>query len=124
MADEYEVVEALFKAAEKGECASVTQMIKTHGVAILDKRNDSGNTPFLAALDEVGAMQVMYDAYGPSILKQTDKLGRTAMHEAALLGKLAAVNQLLEWDPKLIDARDITDTAKRRTLTHRPLRAA
>jgi len=111
-ADEYEVVEASFKAAKKGECAALTQMIKTHGVAILDKRNDHGDTPFLAAASrgQAGAMPLMYDAYGPSILKQTYKNGRTAMHWAAANGHVAAVNKLLEWDLTLLDACDKTGT--------------
>mmetsp|Transcript_27869 Transcript_27869/g.69582 ORF Transcript_27869/g.69582 Transcript_27869/m.69582 type:complete len:147 (+) Transcript_27869:250-690(+) len=53
-------------------------------------------------------MKVMYDRYGPSILQQRDIGDQTALHWAAWGTKLAAVNQLLAWDPKLIDARDRT----------------
>jgi len=49
-------------------------------------------------------MKVMYESK-PDVLQQTDKYDYSALHFAARHGCLAAVNQVLEWDPKLIDGR-------------------
>ncbi|CEM07005.1 unnamed protein product [Vitrella brassicaformis CCMP3155] len=65
-------------------------------------------TPFIVAAAEghVGVMSVMYESK-PDVLQQTDnQLGNTALHRAAWSGRVAAVNKLMEWDPKLIDARN------------------
>jgi len=91
---------------------SVIGLIKKHGPDILDKRDESGDkaTPFLLAAekDHVDIMSVMYESK-PDVLQQTDHWnGCNAMHWAAWEGHVAAVNKLLEWDPKLIDARSKT----------------
>jgi len=65
-----------------------------------------GDTPFIVAAQRghVGIMSVMYESR-PDVLQQTDtKIGYTVMHYAVLNGRVAVVNQLLEWDPKLLDA--------------------
>jgi len=50
-------------------------------------------------------MSVMYKSK-PDILQQTTtRPGWNAIHWAATNGHVAAVNKLLEWDPKLIDSR-------------------
>ncbi|CEM24636.1 unnamed protein product [Vitrella brassicaformis CCMP3155] len=57
-----------------------------------------------AGLGNFGIMKVMYESK-PDVLQQTDKYDYSALHFAARHGCLAAVNQVLEWDPKLIDGR-------------------
>mmetsp|Transcript_16339 Transcript_16339/g.46486 ORF Transcript_16339/g.46486 Transcript_16339/m.46486 type:complete len:116 (+) Transcript_16339:826-1173(+) len=49
-------------------------------------------------------MSVMYEKYGPAILQQTNEAGQTALF-AAQFDNAAAVAQLLEWEPKLLDGR-------------------
>ncbi|CEM38514.1 unnamed protein product [Vitrella brassicaformis CCMP3155] len=102
---------SIFEAVDKGDLLGVTQILDKHGKEMLDTRDEElGATPFIeaAAKGHVAIMKVMYDRYGSSILQQRDNNGRTALHWAAWGKKLAAVNQLLAWDPKLIDARSNT----------------
>jgi len=95
-----EANETFKDAARRGDEEAVTQLMNTHGVDFVEREL------FLeAALQgHVGIMSVMYKSK-PDVLLQTNKTGETAMHLAAYHGHLAAVDQLLEWDPKLIDAR-------------------
>jgi len=50
-------------------------------------------------------MKVMYESK-LDVLQQTSGIGFNALHYAASKGHVAAVNQLLAWDLKLIDARN------------------
>jgi len=101
----------IFEAVKAADEQSVRLLIERDGKDILDKRErDKYNfefTPFLKAAQkgEVGVMSVMY-ASKPDVLQQTTVRGDTAIHRAAVRGHGAAVSRLLEWDPKLIDARD------------------
>ncbi|CEL96932.1 unnamed protein product [Vitrella brassicaformis CCMP3155] len=49
---------------------------------------------------KIEAMKFLYEMDG-SILQQTGQDGYTALHWAAHEGHVAAVNKLMEWDPKL-----------------------
>jgi len=103
----------IFKAAEVGDVEAVRALIASDrykdGKSILDKRDESQykNTPFLVAAEKghVDVMSVIHEKK-PDVLQQTDENRDNALHHAASNGRLAAVDQLLEWDPKLIDARD------------------
>jgi len=97
----------IFKAVRDNDEESVRLLIAKEGKDILDKRYGyAARTPFLLAAEEghVGVMKVIHERK-PDVLKQTDEYGENALHWAAEYGRLAAVNQLLSWDPKLIDAR-------------------
>ncbi|CEM38044.1 unnamed protein product [Vitrella brassicaformis CCMP3155] len=99
----------MFDAVKFADEQSVRLLIKRDGKNILDKRDNNEWTPFLKAAWEghVGVMSAMYESK-PDVLQQTETspYGWNAMHYAAMKGHAAAVNKLLEWDPKLIDARD------------------
>ncbi|CEM23315.1 unnamed protein product, partial [Vitrella brassicaformis CCMP3155] len=82
----------IFDAVNAGDEAveAVRLLINKEGKDILDKRDDYEITPFLLA-----AQKCQY--------------GSNALHRAAGSGHVAAVNKLLEWDPKLIDAHTWAD---------------
>ncbi|CEM00698.1 unnamed protein product [Vitrella brassicaformis CCMP3155] len=105
----------VFDAVLAGDEQSQTLrlLISKDGNHILDKRDESKLkfTPFLRAVEEghVGVMSVMYESK-PDVLQQTTGGGDNAMYLAAEYGHVAAVNQLLEWDPKLLySPDDVTD---------------
>ncbi|CEM38517.1 unnamed protein product [Vitrella brassicaformis CCMP3155] len=103
----------IFEAVNDGNLLRVTQLIDKRGKKILDTRDEDSFTKFTPVIEaaeegKVDIMKVMYERYGPSILQQRDTGGESALHWAAFCKQLAAVNQLLAWDPKLIDARDRT----------------
>ncbi|CEL96908.1 unnamed protein product [Vitrella brassicaformis CCMP3155] len=90
---------ALHFAGQKGNVASVEQLL-VWDPKLIGARSDYGSTPFMEAAREghVDVMSVMYES--------KPDWGSNAMHLAAQEGQVAAVNKLMEWDPKLIDARN------------------
>ncbi|CEM06999.1 unnamed protein product [Vitrella brassicaformis CCMP3155] len=101
----------IFEAVNAADPQNVRLLIARDGKGILDKRDNNGWTPFIKAATKghVGVMSVIYESK-PDVLQQTDETyGSNAMHKAALYGHVAAVNQLMAWDAKLLDARGGAD---------------
>ncbi|CEM00699.1 unnamed protein product [Vitrella brassicaformis CCMP3155] len=97
-----------------GEALSVISKIKRRNIHDAVRAAKSldlsilqvGDTPFIVAAQKghVGIMSMMY-ASKPDIGHTAMHYAAQNMHYAAEKGHVAAVNQLLDWDPKLIDAR-------------------
>ncbi|CEM34152.1 unnamed protein product, partial [Vitrella brassicaformis CCMP3155] len=90
----------IYSAVRAGDVTSVAQLIKLRGPSILDNEEVTcfcciGGTPFTEAAKRghVGIMSVMCES-NPDVLQQLTK------------DRVAAVNQLLEWNPKSLDARN------------------
>jgi len=97
----------IFGAVEAGDEGSVDELLSRHSNEILERRGGSGeDLPFLVAAREghIGIMRIMHDKE-PRVVQQTNGTGWSALHVAAIRDHVDVVNQLMEWDPKLIDAR-------------------
>ncbi|CEM06989.1 unnamed protein product [Vitrella brassicaformis CCMP3155] len=102
-----QVKHTIFDAVVAGDVEWARLLVEEMGSEILDIRNGKGWTPFIRAtmLGHADMMSLMHESK-PDVLQQITEDGYTALHFAAANGHVAAVNKLLAWDPKLIDARD------------------
>ncbi|CEM11942.1 unnamed protein product [Vitrella brassicaformis CCMP3155] len=99
----------IFDAVLHGDDAAVNQLLEGDPT-LIDKRDFYGRTPFLDAAEKghVGVMKAIHESKS-DVLQQTTDDKKNALHLAAYDGHVAAVDQLLEWNPKLIDAADKYD---------------